>query len=115
MKIEIFYDKDCPICKLYTTYIKLKDTYDLVLINARENKQKIEDLKKKGFDINDGFIVKVPQKRIYQGSDAIIFLNTLTKKQVFFYNNFFFKNMIYPFIKHLRKLLLLLKNKNIKL
>ncbi len=89
MEIELFYDKECPFCNSYAKYIKLKESYDLKLLNAREHKSKLEEIEKKGFNINEGFLVIIDKKNIYQGVDAIIVLNDLAKTKVYFPDNYF--------------------------
>ena len=37
-KITIYYDKECPFCNSYVGYLKLKDSYELILKNVREDK-----------------------------------------------------------------------------
>lgn len=115
MKIELFYDKECPFCNSYAKYIKLKEEHQLILFNAREEKNQIQDLKEQGFDINDGFIVLINDGEIYQGAEAIVFLNKISQKRLFFPDNSFFKTYIYTFIKMLRKLLLILIRKDINI
>lgn len=115
LKIELYYDKECPFCNSYTNFLKLKDNCDLALFNARDAKSQIYTLKKQGFDINNGFIIKVDKKDIYQGSNAILFLNQLAEKKLFFYDNWFFKSLIYPFIKLLRKIILRIKKQDINI
>lgn len=111
MKIELYYDKQCPFCNSYANYIKLKKEHNLILINARESFKDIKLFRTKGFDINDGFIIKVDENEIYQGADAIIFLNELAKRKVYFPNNSFFKLYVYTFIKTLRKIVLFILGK----
>lgn len=111
MKIELFYDKECPFCNSYANYIKIKEKHDLILLNARENKKQIEELKNINFDINNGFIVKVDEKILYQGIEAVAFLNTISSKRVYFPNNFFFRTIVYPFIKFCRKVVLFIFRK----
>jgi len=111
MNIKLFYDKECPFCNYYANYVKLKENHDLKILNARTKTKSINELKNKGFDINDGFIIIVDDKDIYQGSDAIIFLNKISEKKIYFFDNLFFKNIIYPILKVIRKLTLKLLNK----
>lgn len=115
MKIELFYDKECPFCNSYAKYIKLKNEHNLILINARDAITRIESLKVNGYDINDGFIIIVDESKIVQGSDAIIYLNTISQNRVFFPNNYLFKNTIYSSLKLLRKIILFLSLKNYKI
>lgn len=113
MKIELFYDKECPFCNAYAKYIKLKENNELILTNARISSTQI--LKDRGFDINDGFIIIVDNKDIYQGSEAIIYLNKLSSKKVYFKDNFLFKKIFYSLIKLLRVVFLKILGKNIRI
>lgn len=115
MKIELYYDKECPFCNSYANYLIIKEKSELILFNAREHKTEIEEFQVKGFDINDGFIIKVDNNIIYQGVDAIVFLNTLVKHKVYFPDNYFFRKIIYTIIKYFRKIILLISLKSTKI
>lgn len=115
MKIELFYDKECPFCNSYAKYLKLKENHTLILFNARDSKKHLDFFRAKGFDINNGFIIRVDEKMIYQGADAIVFLNKLAKKRFYFPDNLFFRNIIYPFFKLLRKIVLFVLRKRVDL
>lgn len=104
MKIELYYDKECPFCNSYANYIKLKEEHELILLNARETS--LDFFKSKGFDINDGFIIVVNNNKIYQGSDAIIYINELSNRKIYFKDNILFKKILYPFVKFVRIVLL---------
>lgn len=111
-KITIYYDKECPFCNSYVGYLKLKDSYELILKNVREDKN--IDSK---FDINNGFIVNF-KDNFFQGSKALEFLNSVVNKDTFLgklhfffkYDNFFSK-LLYKSLLTTRKLLLYLLNK----
>lgn len=115
MKIEIYYDKDCPFCKNYAQLIKLRKSNDITIVNARDNILDIKEFAKKGFDINNGVIV-VADTLIFQGSEAIIFLQKVTDGKLFLYDNILFKKVLYPIIKFIRRVLLIIlgKTPNIK-
>lgn len=115
MKIELFYDKECPFCNSYANYIELKQNHNLILKNAREVDIEITEFKLLGFDINNGFIIKVDEADLYQGVDAIVFLNKLAKKEFFFPDNKFFRKLVYPSIKFFRKVILFLSFKKVNL
>ena len=61
-KITIYYDKECPFCNSYVGYLKLKDSYELILKNVREDKNEILDAIRKadtmvnenGYTFGDG-------------------------------------------------------------
>jgi len=115
MKIELFYDKECPFCSKYSQFISLKEDHELFLLNARNYLDELEDLKVRGFDIDEGFIIRINDKEIYQGVDAIVFINKLSNNKIYFAEKDFFKFYIYPFIKKIRKILLFILRKNINL
>lgn len=115
MKIELFYDKECPFCNSYAKYLKLKENHTLILFNARDSKKYLDFFRAKGFDINDGFIIRVDEKSIYQGVDAIVLLNDLAQKKIYFPDNLFFRDIIYPIIKLFRMFILFISFKKIKL
>jgi predicted DCC family thiol-disulfide oxidoreductase YuxK len=115
MKIELYYDKECPFCNRYAQYVKLKEKHELILYNARATKDSIGEFTLQSYDINDGFIIQVDENKIYQGSDAIIFLNEVSSKKVYFPNNHLFKSIIYPMIKFLRVVLLKIMFKKSKI
>jgi predicted DCC family thiol-disulfide oxidoreductase YuxK len=106
MKIELYYDKECPFCNYYSNYIKLKENHNLILINARDDNESIKEFRKHGFDINNGFIIRVDDTKLYQGCDAIIFLNKISDKKIYFKDNYFFRNFVYPLAKKLRHIIL---------
>ncbi|OCL92998.1 DCC1-like thiol-disulfide oxidoreductase family protein [Arcobacter porcinus] len=118
--IEIYYDKDCPFCKRYADFLKLKDNFELNLINARENQDKLKDICSE-LDINNGFIV-VFNNNFFQASKALEFLNSAVDKTtllgklhfLFKYNNIFSKSL-YKFVFILRKITLFIINKNHKI
>lgn len=115
MQIHLYYDKQCPFCNNYATFLNLKSKYHLKLFNAREHIKKINEFKKNGFDINDGFIVEINKTHIYQGADGIIFLNKIAENKIFFYDNFLFRKILYPLLKQFRKILLFIKKIPIKI
>ena len=115
-KITIYYDKECPFCNSYVGYLKLKDSYELILKNVREDKN--IDSK---FDINNGFIVN-SKDNFFQGSKALEFLNSVVNKDTFLGKlHFFFKydnlfsNFLYKILFILRKLILFLMQKKSKI
>ncbi|RBQ30006.1 DCC1-like thiol-disulfide oxidoreductase family protein [Aliarcobacter vitoriensis] len=110
-KIVIYYDKDCPFCDNYVNFLKLKDKYELILKNAREERNDTN------FDINDGFIV-ISNDKVYQGSKALEFINSIVNKNTilgklhffFKYDNIFSK-ILYKILFLLRKISLILIGK----
>ena len=116
MQIKLYYDKECPFCRKYAQILKLKQKNEVDILNARESQKDILFFKEKGFDINEGFIIYIDEKKILQGSDAVIFLDKLSEKKLFLVDTWLFKKIAYPIIKLVRKVILLIlgKNPNIK-
>ena len=77
-QIIIFYDEECPFCKNYTNFLKLKKGFDLKLIDARKDKVELQNICK-NLDINDGFIV-IYENHCFQGAKALEFLNSAVDK-----------------------------------
>jgi predicted DCC family thiol-disulfide oxidoreductase YuxK len=113
LKIELYYDEECPFCNAYSNFIKIKENHQLTLHNVRECKREIENFNLLGFNINDGFIVRIDKTNIYQGVDAIVVLNDLSKNKFYFPDNYFFRNIVYPTVKYLRKLILFIRLKKV--
>lgn len=119
-QIILFYDEECPFCKNYTSFLELKKSFDLKLIDARKNKIELENICKK-LDINDGFIV-VYENQCFQGSKALEFLNSAVDKTTiigklhffFAYENIFSK-VLYKIFFILRKFILFILKKDSKI
>ena len=111
-KIKLLYDRECPFCKEYSKYVELRKTFDIEIINAREDLEKLNAFKNKGFDINDGMIIE-HEGNIFQGSDAIKIIDKyiLKKSAVDIFLSFIvhlpgFKLIIYPLVKAVRIVIL---------
>lgn len=119
-QIILFYDEECPFCKNYTNFLKLKKSFDLKLIDARKNKIELENICK-NLDINDGFIV-VYENYCFQGAKALEFLNSAVDKTTilgklhffFAYENVFSK-FLYKILFILRKFILFILRKDSKI
>ena len=110
--IDIYYDKECPFCKQYAKLIRLKESYEVNIYNAREHKETIAGFKKKGVDINEGMIIQINHDTILQGSHAIAFIDRCSVKQNAIVQTKFFAKVVYPLLKLLRKLWLKFTFKN---
>ncbi|WP_417326271.1 DCC1-like thiol-disulfide oxidoreductase family protein [Halarcobacter sp.] len=115
MKIDIYYDKECPFCNKYAQILNLRKEHDVSINNARDDLEKLRYFYAYGYDINNGIIVQIDEK-IYQGSDAIIAIDNLSENSSFFYKTKIFQNFLYPVLKIIRKIVLFIlgRNSNIK-
>lgn len=119
--IKLYYDKECPFCNEYSKYVELRKIYDIEIINAREELEKLNDFKDKGFDINHGMIIEY-EGNIFQGSDAIKIIDKyIIKKGIvdrlmsLFIHLPGFKSIIYPIVKIIRLVVLKLLGRNTKI
>ena len=119
-KVKLYYDGECPFCKEYSKYIALRKLYDIEVCNARDNLDKIEEFRRKGYDINEGMIVeREDDSMLYLGADAAKLLNSMTSKKGFIDNSMsfivklpLFNSVIYPVIKAIRIVILKLLGKD---
>ena len=67
----IIYDGDCPFCKNYMRFVKLKDSIGPVrLINARDGGPEVEYIKAQGLDLDEGMAMFY-QGQLYHGGDCL--------------------------------------------
>ena len=117
-KIYLIYDKQCPACDNYCKVVRIRESVgDLVLINARDKNNIMNDITERGLDIDQGMVLKVDEQ-LYYGSDAIHALALLSSRSGMFnrFNYWLFKSktlsrLLYPVLRFFRNLLLKLLNK----
>lgn len=111
--IELVYDDECPVCRVYCTNIKLKDSgQPLVLIDARKGGVLMDDITARGLDIDEGMVVKIGNN-LYYGSDAIYVLSQHTKSagimgrmNQYLFRHRFLADILYPAGKAARNFVL---------
>jgi len=112
-RIELVYDKECPICEFYCQRIDVRESAgELVRVNARDDSEIMHQITALGLDIDEGMVVRKGDK-LYHGADAIHELAHLGSTKGFVNNaarlGFGSRKMarlLYPFFKFLRNLLL---------
>ncbi len=119
-KTTLYYDKQCPFCSKYASFLKLKENFEITLKDARQNLDEIS-LICENLNINDGFIV-VYKNDCFQGAKALAFLNSavdkttlLGKLHFFFRYDNLFSNLLYKLFFILRKIILFILGKNSKI
>ena len=115
MKEEILlvYDKECPACDNYCQVVNIRESVgDLVIINARDDHEVIDEITNLGLDIDQGMVLKMGGQ-LYYGSDAIHALALISSRSGVFnrVNYWLFKSkrlskLLYPVLKFFRNLLL---------
>ena len=112
-KILLVYDKECPACNNYCQLVRIRGYVgELVLVDARDESNVRKEITAKGWDIDQGMVLKVGEEHYY-GSDAIHALALLSSKSGIFnrINYWAFKSRtiskwIYPVLRFFRNVLL---------
>ncbi len=111
--IWLVYDGECPVCKTYCKYIRIRDAVGrLHLIDARQPSEVLDEITAAGLDIDQGMVVKF-NNILYYGADAIQILTLLSTRFGIFnrINYLFFSSnagakLFYPLGKAIRTILL---------
>lgn len=74
--LKLIYDGECPFCSKFVTLMRLREEFNVELINARENRNVLSGYE---FDINNGMIVDV-DGHAYHGADAVWMISKLSEK-----------------------------------
>ncbi len=112
-RIEVVYDKECPICDFYCRRIDVrKSAGELVRVDARDDSELMSEITALGLDIDEGMVVRVGDE-LHYGADAIHELAKLGTEKGFVNNTARLgfgsrriARLLYPFFKLLRNLLL---------
>lgn len=112
--IAIVYDGECPFCSRYVALLRLRETVGHVeLIDARTPHPLVDEVVQRGFDINEGMVVKIADA-YHGGADCIHVLSLLsTRAGVFNRINYWlfrssaFSAALYPVLRFGRNMTLL--------
>lgn len=104
--VAVVYDGDCPFCSRYVALAKLREAVgDVRLINARDDAALSADLRRRGYDLNDGMAVFY-NGEIHYGGDATYILAALSDRRSVFsklsagvLGNRAVARTIYPFLR----------------
>jgi predicted DCC family thiol-disulfide oxidoreductase YuxK len=66
----LLYDGECPACRSYVAIARLRELWpDLRILDARKQPELVAELRAKGLEINDGFVLSLGGT-LYFGPDA---------------------------------------------
>lgn len=120
--LSIIYDGECPFCQNYVELYTIRSTVsDVRLVDARAHIELVDQLLRKGMNLNDGMVV-IWEDRYYYADDAMHLLTILSSSSGVFgtINSLLFSKprvaaFSYPVLVVLRKLLLfILRRKPIR-
>lgn len=110
--IQLVYDDQCPVCRTYCKNIKVDDSINLTLIDARLDSKIMDKVTEHGFDIDKGMVANI-DGAMYFGSDAMreIALRSQRKGWLAWANRLFFNTkfkagIFYPLGKIVRNIIL---------
>ena len=111
--LEIYYDGKCPLCSRYVQYINFSNSHGPPkLIDLRTNVEARNTFIEKGYDPDEGMILKIGQQ-IYHGKFAVQKMAMLStgstlfnKLNAFFLSSHFMASLLYPLMVFGRNLVL---------
>lgn len=117
-QILLIYDKECPACHFYCQIVRIRQSVgELVLIDARENPEVLQEVTAQGLDIDQGMVLKM-NGQLYYGADAIHLLALLSGRSGVFnrLNYWLFSSkkvaaILYPILRSCRNVLLKILDK----
>lgn len=112
-EILLVYDRECPVCHAYCRMVRIRESLGkLQLINARDGGAIMDGITARGWDIDQGMVLKV-EEELYYGADAIHALSLLSSQSGVFnrINYAIFRSrrlarIFYPLLRFFRNLLL---------
>ena len=111
--IYLIYDMECPACQFYCQLARIRESVgELVLVDARKDFAKLQEVTRAGLDIDEGMVLMVDDT-LYYGADAIHALALLSSRHDFFnrltywvFRSKRFSSWLYPVLRFFRNLLL---------
>lgn len=112
----LIYDGECILCRNSAQAIKIKKSIGhLELINARSDHPLTIEAKNKGYDLNEGILVKY-HEQFYYGPDAMHFLaligspsNIFNKISIYMFKHKMLCHLLYPVFKAVRTAILTMR------
>jgi predicted DCC family thiol-disulfide oxidoreductase YuxK len=66
----LLHDGECPACSSYVAFSRLRQRHpSLEVLDARANPELVEDLRRRGYEINEGMVMQL-DGRIFFGAEA---------------------------------------------
>lgn len=78
-QIRIIYDGECPFCTRYVRLTRLKENFQVELVDARSDPSLVSSYAEKGMDLNQGMVVDLGEQS-YHGADAVWILSGLSSR-----------------------------------
>lgn len=109
--LSVYYDGDCPFCHNFVSVMRLKQTYNVRLIDLRDHDDHVARFQSLGYNLNHGMIVEL-NEHIYFADEAVHILGVLSapglRGTIFrvLFGSARISKLLYPFLKVGRNLTL---------
>ena len=78
-RLRIIYDGACPFCSRYVRLVRLRENFQVDLVDARADPALAQEYTAKGLDLNTGMVAEMDGKT-WHGADAIWLLSGLSTR-----------------------------------
>lgn len=93
--LRIVYDGDCPFCRSYVALLRLREQYDVRLIDARKEPALAAQY---GLDLNEGMIADLDGE-VHHGARAVSLLSRLSGSGISPLRWDWFADLAYPVLR----------------
>ncbi len=93
--LRIVYDGDCPFCRSYVALLRLREQYDVRLVDARKEPALAAQY---GLDLNEGMIADLDGE-VHHGARAVSLLSRLSESHVSPLRWDWFADFAYPVVR----------------
>ena len=112
-KVLLVYDRECPVFHNYCQTVRIRESVgELQVVNAREQSDLMDEITARGFDVDQGMVLKLGEQ-FYYGADAIHALalistrtGILNRMNYWLFSSKRLSHILYPVLRFLRNLLL---------
>lgn len=112
-EILLVYDRQCPVCDAYCRMARIRESLGVLqLVNARDGGVLLDEITARGWDIDQGMVLKVGDE-LYYGADAIHALSLMSSRSGVFNRLTYWvfqsrgvARALYPVLRFFRNLLL---------
>ena len=80
-KAWLVYDGECPACRNYARLLDARESVgELILVDAREGGEVVDEIRRLGYDLNEGMVLKMNGRR-YFGAEALNVLAAMSARR----------------------------------
>lgn len=108
----LVYDGQCPICRNFVLYYRVRKTINLHLVDARKDSKLVQEITDAGLNLDEGIVLKMDEV-LYHGSDAMYVIacigskyGILNKLNYYFLRSKTLSGIVYPILRGFRNLIL---------